>query len=325
VDLQPLGDLYKTQVRQLAVHLKIPQQVIDKPPTAGLWAGQTDESELGLPYADLDRILLGLEIRLTPATIAASVGVPVDEVLRVDRMRSQSQHKRRMPLIPKIGPAQRRPGLAVRHVGGMNGAPVVNTWNDVLAFLLLASATTVMLLVLLVTRAYYATFEPLGRALAWVVRGGRRRRASAKSSLVASASLHPSPAWEEGRGRAAGKRLIDAGLMRPDVARVYLAGPLHAPGTGRSWTRSRRPSSPRPRGVPAHRELPVSAPASDEDARKAFTFLLRGVESCDGRRRPPGWERRDPGTCVELGYAHALRRPILDCAATYDAATRRRG
>lgn len=103
VDVQPLGDLYKTQVRQLATHLGIPQSVIDKAPTAGLWAGQTDEGELGLPYAQLDRILLGIEIRLPLPTIATSVDVPLETVTRIDRMRATTQHKRRMPLVPKVG------------------------------------------------------------------------------------------------------------------------------------------------------------------------------------------------------------------------------
>jgi NAD+ synthase len=103
VDVQPLGDLYKTQVRLLGRHLGIPERVLAKPPTAGLWAGQTDEDELGLPYERLDRILLGLEIRLPHDTIATALGTSADEVRRVEGLRVRSQHKRRMPLIPKMG------------------------------------------------------------------------------------------------------------------------------------------------------------------------------------------------------------------------------
>jgi len=77
--------------------------------------------------------------------------------------------------------------------------PRSSMWNDVLAFLLLASATIVMLLVLFVTRAYYATFEPFGRFLAWfVVVGGVVALASLASSLL---RLYIRPAWEEGRAR----------------------------------------------------------------------------------------------------------------------------
>lgn len=103
VDLQPLGDLYKTQVRILAQHLGLPQRIIDKAPTAGLWAGQTDEGELGISYANLDRILLGLEIKLPQPVIAQIVGVPLEEVQRIEAKRATSQHKRRSPLSPKIG------------------------------------------------------------------------------------------------------------------------------------------------------------------------------------------------------------------------------
>lgn len=53
-DIIPLGNLTKSQVRRLATHLKIPQQIIDKPPSAGLWSGQTDESEMGITYEQLD-------------------------------------------------------------------------------------------------------------------------------------------------------------------------------------------------------------------------------------------------------------------------------
>ncbi|MCP4580315.1 MAG: NAD+ synthase [candidate division Zixibacteria bacterium] len=55
--INPLGDLYKTQVRQLARHLNIPEQIIAKPPSADLWQGQTDEGELGLTYKELDTFL----------------------------------------------------------------------------------------------------------------------------------------------------------------------------------------------------------------------------------------------------------------------------
>ncbi len=103
VDVQPLGDLYKTQVRILAQHQRIPERIITKPPTAGLWTGQTDEAELGLPYATLDRILLGLELRLSAADIAQIVSVAEADVHRIETMRGRSQHKRRAPLIPKVG------------------------------------------------------------------------------------------------------------------------------------------------------------------------------------------------------------------------------
>ena len=103
VDVQPIGDLYKTQVRALAKHLGVPSAIITKPPTAGLWDRQTDEAELGIAYDLLDRILLGLELKFPLDRIAKVVGVAEKEVARIEAMRRASQHKRRMPMAPKIG------------------------------------------------------------------------------------------------------------------------------------------------------------------------------------------------------------------------------
>jgi NAD+ synthase len=58
VDILPLGNLLKSQVRELASYLGIPEQIISKPPSAGLWPGQTDEAELGISYEELDRYLM---------------------------------------------------------------------------------------------------------------------------------------------------------------------------------------------------------------------------------------------------------------------------
>jgi NAD+ synthase len=103
VDLQPIGDLYKTQVRAMAVALGVPKRIVEKTPTAGLWKGQTDEGELGISYPDLDRILLGIELQLEPEAIAEKAGVSAALVAKVERMVAASVHKRKMPLIPKVG------------------------------------------------------------------------------------------------------------------------------------------------------------------------------------------------------------------------------
>lgn len=87
VDLLPLGGLYKTQVRQLAEELGIPQEIIDKPPSAGLWRGQTDEGELGISYEELDRALIALQ--------GSQDDAPADTTVeRVRRMVIDTQHKR---------------------------------------------------------------------------------------------------------------------------------------------------------------------------------------------------------------------------------------
>lgn len=109
VDFQPLGDLYKTQIYQLAKYLKIPAQIIKKPPTAGLWVGQTDEKELRMSYQTLDQILYGLELKLDIGEIQKTTNISKGQIERIRKMRIHSQHKRRTPLIPKIG--IRTPGL----------------------------------------------------------------------------------------------------------------------------------------------------------------------------------------------------------------------
>jgi NAD+ synthase len=102
-DFCPLGDLYKTEVRQLARQIGVPRSIIDKPPSAGLWAGQTDEADMGATYDELDQVLFGIERNLDDSVIAAETSIPVDTVARIRYMHRCSVHKRKMPLIPKLG------------------------------------------------------------------------------------------------------------------------------------------------------------------------------------------------------------------------------
>ncbi len=94
VDILPLGDLYKKDVRQLAKELGIPQSVIEKPPTAGLWPGQTDEGEMGITYNELDDILERIEHKKKQSLSAA-------KVKKVKAMIRRSEHKRLGPQICK--------------------------------------------------------------------------------------------------------------------------------------------------------------------------------------------------------------------------------
>lgn len=95
VDMLPLGDLYKRQVWELAREIGVPQPIIDRPPTAGLWPGQTDEGEMGITYAALDVILAALAEGREP-------NADSDDVTRVRRMMAASMHKRALPPICQV-------------------------------------------------------------------------------------------------------------------------------------------------------------------------------------------------------------------------------
>ncbi|MGE5316098.1 MAG: NAD+ synthase [Acidobacteriota bacterium] len=100
--LNPIGDLYKTQVRQLAAALGVPQRIIDKPPTADLFQGQTDESDLGFSYAEVDRLLyLMVDDRRSFDELNA-YGFSAEFISAVQRKIRINQFKRRPPLIAKI-------------------------------------------------------------------------------------------------------------------------------------------------------------------------------------------------------------------------------
>ena len=103
VDIMPIGDLYKTQVWELAKFLKVPKEIVTKLPTAGLWKGQSDEEDLKLSYYKLDKILAGLEIKMKLEDISKIAGVNKIEVERIKNMRINSEHKKRAALIPKVG------------------------------------------------------------------------------------------------------------------------------------------------------------------------------------------------------------------------------
>lgn len=89
VDVLPLGGLVKSQVKELALYLGVPEAVVERTPTAGLWPGQTDEGEMGLTYAALDAYLLTGE-------------APAETRARIERMHAASEHKRRFPPVPDL-------------------------------------------------------------------------------------------------------------------------------------------------------------------------------------------------------------------------------
>ncbi len=99
---QPIGDLYKTQVFELARHLGVPKDIIAKKPSADLWPGQTDEGEIGIPYKDLDVILHLMVDRRWDEGEIIERGYPLPLIRRIRAMMVNSQFKRTMPPIAKL-------------------------------------------------------------------------------------------------------------------------------------------------------------------------------------------------------------------------------
>jgi len=117
----PVGDLYKSQVRQLAAAIGVPEAIIRKAPSADLWPGQTDEGEAGFSYPQLDRLLFWRIDKRRSAEEVVALGFDPGLVARVDQMVATSEFKRQVPPIAKLGPRtagvdylypRRRPGSA---------------------------------------------------------------------------------------------------------------------------------------------------------------------------------------------------------------------
>jgi NAD+ synthase len=115
----PIGDLYKSQVRQVAAAVGVPDSIIRKAPSADLWPGQTDEGEAGFTYPVLDRLLFWRVDKRRSIDEMVALGFDRALVERVDRMIAGSEFKRQVPPIAKLGPRtagvdylypRRRPG-----------------------------------------------------------------------------------------------------------------------------------------------------------------------------------------------------------------------
>ncbi|WP_254536249.1 NAD+ synthase [Halomarina litorea] len=101
VDCNPIANLYKRQVRQLAHHVGVPEDLVEKPPSAEMWAGQTDEEEMGLSYDLLDAILvLHVDGPLSKSATAETLGISEAPIDRVEELYAKSEHKRHMPPAP---------------------------------------------------------------------------------------------------------------------------------------------------------------------------------------------------------------------------------
>ncbi|NTV05357.1 MAG: NAD+ synthase [Chlorobiaceae bacterium] len=111
--INPIGDLYKTQIRGLARHLGIPEQLIVKAPSADLWEGQSDEADLGFSYEAVDLLLYMMLERRMDKKALLDKGIPEPFYDRVRKMVVRNQYKRMMPVIAKI--SGRTPGIDFRY------------------------------------------------------------------------------------------------------------------------------------------------------------------------------------------------------------------
>lgn len=102
VDLMPLGDLWKYNIKELANYLQIPDNIIQKPPSPGFYKGHTDEDELGMSYDNIDLILYGYNQGYTVAEISNETEIEESEVKRILKRVKANQHKRRIPLILRL-------------------------------------------------------------------------------------------------------------------------------------------------------------------------------------------------------------------------------
>lgn len=102
VDLEPIGGLYKTEVWELSRRLGIPESLITKKPSAGLWAGQTDEAELGISYVKVDEVLRMIEDGLEPEKILNRTEVSAEQLSSVIQRIERSEHKRKAPPVPEL-------------------------------------------------------------------------------------------------------------------------------------------------------------------------------------------------------------------------------
>jgi NAD+ synthase len=107
--IQPIGDLYKSQLRAVATELGVPPEIIAKPPSADLWPGQTDEGELGASYEDLDRILFALVDRRWTVDRCVRAGLDERLVRWVERRVAQMEFKRQVAPVAKV--SLRTPGI----------------------------------------------------------------------------------------------------------------------------------------------------------------------------------------------------------------------
>ena len=101
-DIEPIGDLYKTDVFKLSRYMGVPEDIIDKPPRAGLWNNQTDEAEIGMSYDLIDQILyLYTEKDMNNGEIQEKLDISLDDVDMIINKIIRSEHKSKVPESPQ--------------------------------------------------------------------------------------------------------------------------------------------------------------------------------------------------------------------------------
>ena len=100
-DFLLIGNLFKTEVRELAKYLDVPDEIINKAPSAGLWEGQTDEAELGITYELLDKILMRIENNMDKETISKELNIPISKIDDILKRIELNKHKSQPLPIPK--------------------------------------------------------------------------------------------------------------------------------------------------------------------------------------------------------------------------------
>ncbi|HUG48989.1 MAG TPA: NAD+ synthase [Candidatus Limnocylindria bacterium] len=120
----PIGDLYKSQVRQLAAELGVPDAILTKAPSADLWPGQTDEQEVGFIYADVDRLLYWMVDRRRTDDQLREMGFTADDIRRVQALMAGSEFKRQTPPVAKL--TLRTPGVDYLYPRRRPGPPAAS-------------------------------------------------------------------------------------------------------------------------------------------------------------------------------------------------------
>jgi len=97
-DISTLSGLYKTNIREIARIIGVPEEIIERQPSAGLWEGQTDEEDIGVSYDVLDPVLYAIQTGLSDEEISKKIGIPADTVSGIRKKITDSEHKRMLPI-----------------------------------------------------------------------------------------------------------------------------------------------------------------------------------------------------------------------------------